>query len=85
MYKYKCEACGAEIHSVGKKRIIKCEACMKRERSKRERRNTNSPYRKYTNNTRLQNEVYEAEQYNRAHGTEYSYGEYKVLKFLGKI
>lgn len=85
MYKYNCEICGSEIHSTGKKRIIKCEICLKRERSKRARKNTNSPYRKYKNNTELQNEVHEIEEYNRMHGTDYTYGKFKLLKFLGKI
>ena len=85
MYKYNCEVCGAEIHSIGKKRVIKCEVCLKRERSKRARATTNSPYRKYTSNAELQNEVHEIEIYNQTHGTDYSYGKYKLLKFLGKI
>lgn len=43
MHKYNCEICGAEIHSTGKKRVLKCKACLKRERSKRERQETSSP------------------------------------------
>ena len=85
MHKYNCEICGAEIHSTGKKRILKCESCLKRERSKREREETSSPYRKYTNNAELRKEVCRLEEYNRIHGTDYSYGKYINLKFLGKI
>ncbi len=85
MYKYNCEICGAEIQSTGKKRVLKCNACLKRERSKRERLNTNSPYRKYTKNAGLKKELAEIEQYNLIHGTNYSYGKFKCLKEMGKI
>ncbi len=85
LYKYRCEVCGAEIHSVWKKRIIKCEACLKRERSKRSRDSTNSPYRKHTSNADLRHDIVKIEEYNKLHGTEYSYGQFKSLKFLGKI
>lgn len=85
LHKYRCEVCGAEIHSVGKKRIIKCEACLKRQYSKKYRAETNSPYRKYTNNSALQGDMAEITQYNRKNGTNYSYGQYKLQKFLGKI
>lgn len=85
MHKYKCEVCGAQIHSIGKKRVLRCETCLKRERSKRERENTSSPYRKYTSNAELQKEVCKIKEYNKKHGTDYSYGKYQSLKFLGKI
>ena len=85
LYEYRCEICGAEIHSVGKKRVIKCETCLKREYSRKYRSDTNSPYRKYTNNSALQRDVVEIMEYNREHGTNYSYGQYKFIKKLGEI
>ena len=85
MYKYNCEICGMPIYSKGKKRIIKCEACLKRERSKRAREKTNSPYRKYTSNSKLQKEVHQIEVFNRLHNTKYTYGKYELLKTLKKI
>lgn len=85
MHKYCCEICGTVIHSQGKKRVLRCETCLKRERSKRERENTSSPYRKYTSNAELHSKAHEIEEYNRKHGTDYSYGKYQSLKFLGKI
>lgn len=85
LYQYVCENCGRTIISTGKKRIIKCERCLKVERSKRSRSNTSSLYRKFKRNSDIFADVREIENYNKAHGTNYSYGQFKALLLLGKI
>lgn len=85
LYKYRCEICGAEIHSVGKKRVIKCDRCSKRASSQRSREQTHSPYRKYKYNAGIHADIKELTEYNKAHGTDYSYGQYKLKKILGEI
>ena len=85
LYQYVCESCGRTIISTGKKRIIKCERCLKVERSKRSRSNTSSLYRKFKRNSDIFADVREIENYNKAHGTNYSYGQFKALLLLGKI
>lgn len=80
MNKYFCEICGSVIYSVGKKRNIKCESCMRKARSRKAREQTNSPYfkRKF-DNSGLHTSIYELELYNKEHNTNYTYGKYKAL------
>lgn len=85
LYRYVCEECGRTIIAAGKKRIIKCDRCLKRARSKRSREQTNSTYRKYKYNAGIHADIKELTEYNKAHGTDYSYGQYKMLVYLGKI
>lgn len=85
LYQYVCENCGRAIISTGKKRIIKCERCLKAERSKRYRSSTSSLYRKFKRNSDIFADVREIENYNKTHGTNYSYGQFKALLTLGKI
>ncbi len=86
LHRYICEGCGNIIFSVGKKRIIKCERCLKKERSKKYRVQTNSPYvKRKPGNMDIHADIRELVEYNEEHGTNYSYGQYKLQNFLGKL